>query len=279
MSEQEYKHNTESAVDELFRSGLEDWPDFDCREEELRDYLRARVQDEGESLDGGELRLAWACATGLSEAVQVFEDRYLRKARLALKRLQLREEERDEVLSKVRERLLLSKPGEQARLLQYAGLGTLEGLVVVSCTREALSLLRKRKDLHLTENSPRLVDSKDPQGVLLKAELTKEMRASFEVAVGSLTPRQRNLLRLSLVDKLSIDEIGLMHRVHRATAARWLAEARDQLTDRSREAVLSALEIDSDELAGVIELVESQLSLSLPRLLQSAPETSKSLDT
>ena len=40
-------------------------------------------------------------------------------------------------------------------------------------------------------------------------------------AFAALESRERNLLRYALGDGLSVDAIGTLYRVHRATAARW----------------------------------------------------------
>lgn len=271
MSTEQDNHRFETTVDGLVDQGRLRWAELECDEEGLRTFIGERLQEDA-VLDGAELRLAWACCTGSSAAIKIFEGHYLAKARLALQKLHLQEEQVEDVLAKVTERLLVGPHGENARLLGYAGLGRLEGLVIVSATREALSVLRKRGESQLDDHSPRLAASGDPQRELLKSELTKEMRSSFELAARSLTPRERNLLRLHFVDRLSIDEIGAMHRVHRATAARWLAGARDELTRRSRDAATSALALEGVEIGEVLDLIESRLSLSLSRVLRTTAE-------
>jgi hypothetical protein len=43
--------------------------------------------------------------------------------------------------------------------------------------------------------------------------------------VRTLSRRDRNLLRYQYFDHLTVDDIGALHRVHRATAARGVARA------------------------------------------------------
>jgi len=47
-------------------------------------------------------------------------------------------------------------------------------------------------------------------------------------------PRERNLLRYQVLDRLGIDHIGALHGVHRVTAARWIAHARRALIEGVR---------------------------------------------
>ncbi|MFC1610733.1 transcriptional regulator, partial [Myxococcota bacterium] len=83
----------------------------------------------------------------------------------------------------------------------------------------------------------------------------------------SLSAKDRNLLRQSLLDGLSIDQLGAIYRVHRATAARWLAGARERVLKETLSALRQRLKIDEAEFKSLINLVRSQLDLSLARLL------------
>ena len=96
----------------------------------------------------------------------------------------------------------------------------------------------------------------------------EDFKAAFEEAFASLDAKSRNLLRQSLLDNLSIDQLGAIYRVHRATAARWLASARDQVLEETRSVLRRRLQIDEREFMSLMNLVRSQLDLSLARLLE-----------
>ena len=89
------------------------------------------------------------------------------------------------------------------------------------------------------------------------------MRAALE----ALDDRQRALLRYSLVDGWTVDQIGELYKVHRATAARWVAAARDALGDLIRTEVAKRLAIDELEVDSLIALVRSRIDVSLERVL------------
>jgi RNA polymerase sigma-70 factor, ECF subfamily len=94
-------------------------------------------------------------------------------------------------------------------------------------------------------------------------------------AIGELPSRERNVLRMHLVGRCNIDQIGTIYSVHRATVARWLWVTRQNLFDSVR-AQLRAQEPDlTDEgFDSVAGMVQSQLDLSLKS--SSAPSVESS---
>ncbi len=90
--------------------------------------------------------------------------------------------------------------------------------------------------------------------------------------MASLTPRQRNLLRHQLVDHLSIDEIGALYQVHRATAARWLEAARQAVVEQIKLAMMARLRIHGEEYESILRLIHSAVDLSISRHLEVRSE-------
>jgi RNA polymerase sigma-70 factor (ECF subfamily) len=85
--------------------------------------------------------------------------------------------------------------------------------------------------------------------------------------LGRLSDRQRTILRQQLLDGLSIDEIGALYRIHRATAARWLEQARQQVLENTRALLLERLQVRPQELDSIIRLIRSRLEVSLRQLV------------
>ena len=69
----------------------------------------------------------------------------------------------------------------------------------------------------------------DPELLHLKQHYREAFRAAFASAMTSLSSEERVLLRQHFIDGLNIDEIAALHHIHRATAARWLAQARETI--------------------------------------------------
>ena len=98
------------------------------------------------------------------------------------------------------------------------------------------------------------------------ATATSFVRA-LTAAVEQLSERDRSVLRCHLVERMSIDRIGEVYSVHRATAARWLASIRERLFERTRENLTARLEIGTSEYDSIMRLIQSQLHVSLgPKL-------------
>jgi RNA polymerase sigma-70 factor (ECF subfamily) len=85
--------------------------------------------------------------------------------------------------------------------------------------------------------------------------------------MAALAPRQRLLLKQHVLDDLTIDEIGPLLKVHRATAARWLDQARSDLARATELALQRRLGVSTTEVKSALRLIVSQLDVSLRRLL------------
>jgi RNA polymerase sigma-70 factor (ECF subfamily) len=103
----------------------------------------------------------------------------------------------------------------------------------------------------------------------LKERYRGDLREAFGAAIAALEPRDRTLLRQHYVDGLSLEALAALHGVHRATCARWLASARDDIMSGLRKRLRAALGLEQREIESAIELVRSQLDLSLSRHLRS----------
>jgi RNA polymerase sigma-70 factor (ECF subfamily) len=261
-----------AAIDHAARA----WPQIDTSPADVAAALgrRAAADDPLAAISddaAAELHLAIACARGDAAAIRGFEDRYMDAVPAALASMRLPPSTVDEVRQEVRRKLLVADDeATGARILDYAGAGTLRGLVGVVAARTALSLLRK-KDL-AAPAADELLDladaAPDPAVQLLKARYRAAFRAAFEAAVAALEARDRNLLRLHYLGGVTLDQLASMYNVHRATAVRWLADVRRRVLAATRKA-LADDGVEASHLGGMMALIESQLDLSVHRLLAS----------
>jgi RNA polymerase sigma-70 factor (ECF subfamily) len=100
----------------------------------------------------------------------------------------------------------------------------------------------------------------------MRARYAPQVRSSFAHAMTELTPRQRNVLRQYHIDGLTIDQLAVLYKINRATAARWVAGARLALVTATRDRLVAELALEPHEVDSVIRLVRSQLSLSVREL-------------
>lgn len=256
------------------------WPGVAVVGDELARFATARLASlAGESpeqdlhvIDANELYIAVACARGDRAAMVQFRSYYFDPVMPALRRRGLGSTQLDEVWQGVCDRLLVHDGDEPARILRYAGGGKLRGLVRVVATRIALTWLqRERRYTSAEEWLDRLPASHaDPELHAIKRQHRTELKEELEAAIANLSARDRMLLRLHLVERLGIDAIAGLCRVHRATAARSIVRAKETLAAHVRTRLIARWRITEADLPTLQALVDSQIDLSLPRLLAAA---------
>lgn len=135
--------------------------------------------------------------------------------------------------------------------------------------RIALGLLKKRQPAQPGDEV--LADiaaaGSDPELAHIKSLYRQEFKGAFQNALNSLTPRERNMLRMVLLDGLSITDLGAFYRVHRSTASRQLAAAREKLMDETRQELRAVLDLSPEQFYSLLQTIRSHLDLSLENIL------------
>jgi RNA polymerase sigma-70 factor (ECF subfamily) len=246
---------------DLYAQGRAAWPKLDVSQP----AFDAALAERGDITHGDELYLAIACAAGETAAIQAFEARYFTCIAPVTRRLALGDDDAREVEQTLRQRLFVAHDGAP-KILAYAGRGQLAGLVQIAATRVALNLVRGRR--RIVDEPIAEVPTAANDTIYAKAEYREHVRQAIEGAAAALDARDRTVLRMHLVDRASIDDIATVYRVHRATAARWVTAAREALVATTRDRFLEAAQLAPDDSDGLASFVESQLTLSLDRILR-----------
>jgi len=263
-----------AAAARIAAAGREAWPQIVLDESVIGARLAARLHDDPEAkleeLHDKDLFLAFALAEGNNDALKVFEAELVPQIDVALRRLRLAGGTADEVKQALRFDLLVD---ERKRIGDYAGRGELAAWLRVSATRKALKLIRKvdreeTLDEILLDHWPNATPG--PERKHLRTQYTGELKKAIREAFGALEVRQRNLLRQHILDELTIDDLARLYRVHRATCARWLADARADLGKHTRKKLVGALGIQQkDEMDSMLRFLDSDIELSISRILMS----------
>lgn len=248
------------------------FPGLACDADAVAHHLAGR--EASTSPEGvAEIALALGCAAGDATALSLFEAHYLDVVPLALARMKLGPDRVDEIRQLVRQKLLVAESEKPPKVVGYAGEGRLRGLVQVVSVRTAVSALRKEGRMVGDDDLARHPDpERDPELAYLKAHYRAAFAEAFEASVRALSSRDRNLLRLQLEGGLTVEELGRVYGVHRATATRWLTRLRADLLKDTRKRLGAKLDAPDTELDSVIRLVQSRLDLSLHRMLQTVTE-------
>ncbi|WAS97261.1 sigma-70 family RNA polymerase sigma factor [Nannocystis punicea] len=268
-----------AALDRAATRGAGAWPGLEVAPATFRAYLAGRLPGEGDGVAALEamaiedLYLACACVQGDRRAIAAFTDRFVRVSVTAASRSRRDGPAADDMVQLVLEKLLAPRGSLPPRLAEFSGQGGLRAWVRVTVVRAGIDLERTQARRIVAdtgepaENLEELATTTDPELDYLKRHYRDEFRQAFAAALADLDPRSRNALRHHLVDRLSIDQIGALHGVHRATAARWISRSREELLAGTREQLRRRLQLSEGEYASIMRLIDSMLEVSVQRLL------------
>lgn len=267
----------ERALRGVLARGREEHPGVVVPDSEFAAHL-GRHLDQGSdplaalaALHAGDAYLACACARKDAAALAAFDRRFRKVVAEAVARMVDRDPDFvEDVRQALREKLFVGVRGSPPKVLDYSGSGPLDAWLRSAAVRTALNLREGKAreepmDDALADKLPESSD--DPELKALKSRCRQELKSAFRAALAQLTAQEREVLRLNLVDGRSIDGIAEHFGTHRSTAARWLAQAKQRVTDVTREELAARLDWNKSELRSVARLVQSQLDLSIQRYL------------
>jgi RNA polymerase sigma-70 factor, ECF subfamily len=218
-----------------------------------------------------DLLIAAGCACGDSAAIAQLNGTLAAAVRPALARLGLTKSDDDEIIQRVRVALLVPSESGSIGIAGYSGRGELRAYVRSVAVKLALKRMEREvapsseNDIDALEMMPDAADT--PAMRALKERCRGDLRTAFAVAFAEIEPTERTLLRQHYLDGLTIDALGRLHGVHRATTARWVESARENVLRGVLRYLRQALGLSEEDLGNVLELVRSQLDLSLSRHL------------
>jgi RNA polymerase sigma-70 factor (ECF subfamily) len=254
------------------------WPAIANHDEPFVDAIALRVEGEPDlaaalaRLMLAEIYLVVACLAGDPDAHAALERLVRAESERAAARLPHGPTSEDLVQELMVKLLVASPAGGEPKLRAFVGHGALHSWLRVAATRTAISMNRRRSPVQEEDDAlATMADDADDQTLaFIKSAYRAEFKRAFAEALVELPRRARTLLRLQVVDQLTFEEIASIYQVSRATAARWLADARGKLVAATHSRLRASLAIGDDELAELGRLAASNLYATLPRLLRDA---------
>ncbi len=253
------------------------WPGLAVDADALARYVAARARGPGPGglpplAHAADMCLAFACAHRVPGAVEAFHAAYDRVIARVLSRRRAQADVADDAAQTVHERLLVAPPGALPKIAEYAGAGALKSWVSTTAATTVLMMHRaaaRRREDGEAQEGPGAPVAATPQPDLayMKARYKSELEEAIVAALAGLGDRERTLLRLHLGEHVSIDRIGAMYNVDRSTAARWLTAARASLIAAARGEAQGRLRLGESECDSIAALVQSELHVSIARLL------------
>lgn len=208
----------------------------------------------------GDLYLAAACEAGDPRALLRFDELLVALQPLAERVVM---NAGDEVVQQARVRLVVG----EGRLADYGGRSDLTHWLKATVLNIALSLRRGQHEaFSLDDPDLGILELRDvaefPDESLSREQARRLLRDALGRAMAKLTRTSRSLLRQHYLDAVTLDALARYHGVHRATIARWIAEA--------KEALLGHLEAElHGHLDSLLGQVRSRATLGLRSLLAS----------
>jgi RNA polymerase sigma-70 factor, ECF subfamily len=253
------------------------WPNFAVSEREFAGYVAARSPDAvlPPLAHAADLLLACACARAVTSAIAAFQREYGPVMDRVLLHRRAAAPLADDVRQIVHQRLLMgdATKGSPAKIGDYRGTGPLRSWVASATAKTLLTLLRtsnRRRELADDSERAALGVQLDPELEYLKQHYKSEVEEAIVYALERLGDRERTLLRLYLGERSSIDVLGALYGVNRATAARWISAARRSLMSGARERLQARLRLSESECDSLVALVNSRLHVSIVRRLSEA---------
>lgn len=264
-----------TALETALDAARAEWPTVAVEPVRFAEYLATRLSAPVEpgapfgNLAVTDLYLACGCTLLDPKALAACDELLRREATVAADVARMHASVRDEALQIVRTTVFVPRGERTAAIHDYAGRGSLRGWFRVMLSRELVRLARaQNRGVELEDELAAADYDDDPVLAELKARYRSELADAFRQSLAELIPRDRTLLRYQMIDGLTIDEIGSIYRVHRATAARWMVGIRDKLVEETRGRLAAKLGVDTQEAASIVRLVQSQLDVSVIRHLE-----------
>lgn len=223
-----------------------------------------------DSLRAADLWLAFHAGLGVAPAVAALDATCFSDLANILRARRAQPAQAEEVVQRLRHRLLVAEPGQRTRILTYRGRGELRAWVRVAAVRAWLNM---KRETPLGSDGPSVEDAlvteatSDLELEILKGKYRDLFRRVFLEAVDALAPGTRLLLKLHYLDRLSMEEVGKVLGVHRLTVLRRLERARHELSEGTKERLEAELRLAPPEVESLLRLIQSRLDVSLQNAL------------
>jgi RNA polymerase sigma-70 factor (ECF subfamily) len=213
--------------------------------------------------------LVAACLAGRRGAALALERDYISKLAGRVRKVCRNSDLADDALQILREKVLLPP---EPKLASYENRGHLAAWLTIVAVRTALDVARRTQHgtLRMTPLDDDLVaHALSPESQCSTREFDLALRQAMRDAVRRLPDKQRFALKMQVVAGWSIDQIGRALSTHRATAARWLVDARTRMEQDVRSSLVQGLGLRAAEVDAALGAMRSRLDVRVSQFFQS----------
>ncbi len=213
-----------------------------------------------------DLYLACACAHGIKGAISSFSARFRPLIVTIARRFDESPAFADEVQQHMNETLFVATEGHERKIGQYTGDGPLTGFVGTSARRTAMRMAASASRFQGEDALARQFSAvHDQETEMLKAHYGDLFNGAISIALRKLAPRDRLILRLNLIERVSTTKLATTYGVSQPTVSRWIQRAADQIFSTVKEMLCDELKIDTNDLHSLLALVRSQIDFTLSK--------------
>ncbi|MBM7112629.1 sigma-70 family RNA polymerase sigma factor [Archangium primigenium] len=213
------------------------------------------------------LTCAW-CRTGDATALKVLEEVYLARVPEQLRHLNLSDEQRAELLQRLRVHLLMGTP---PRLCMYKGEGSLTSWLYVIAVRMAYKILETGRELPddvLEILAARPAPGPSPEQALIREKFRPEFLKALREVFDALPAEDRLLLRLSFERGMSTPALAKVFGKHQTTVWRALQRVYGEVFEQVKALLQRRLGLSSDSFESLLLSLRSQMDMRLSQVLR-----------
>jgi RNA polymerase sigma-70 factor (ECF subfamily) len=208
--------------------------------------------------------LACACGHGEPTALQCFHERYFHVVAAAVRSFDASPQFADEIYQRLSESLFVSGPGVEAKIQRYKGQGPLAGFVRTAARRIGMRVSAAAARFQGEEALAQEFSlASEVETTLHKLQCRDVINRALCIALRQLSRRERLILRMNLVEKVSTTRVAAMYKVSQPTVSRWIQRSARTIYDTVKELVCDELDIETRELDSLLSLVRSQIEITI----------------
>lgn len=260
-----------------FEIGKQAWPTLSLTLESFAEFLSERFGGLAEVRKDliEDLFLACACSRDEPGALRRFRERFLPVVNQTVRRFDESSAFTEEVFQRLSADLFVGPASGQGKITRYSGQGVLAGFIGTAAKRIALrmaaSSARFQGEAELVHE---FAQFNDQETMLLKVHYRETFNEALSIAVRQLPRRDRLILRMNLIERVSTTRIAAMYKVSQPTVSRWIQRSAREIFLTVKDLICDQLELDTRELESLLFLVRSQIEITISHADgNSAPPT------
>lgn len=255
------RSDPDPLVDELRAT----WPATAWTEARVTPHRDRLGDDPATAAHRDDLLWAWACLEADPAALAALDAGPLRAAATHLRAMGFADAAIEDAVARARERLALGGSGP-AGLSGFRGRGPLAGYVRTAVVRVAIDDARREPPPAADIADLVTAPNPDPELEYMRTLYADQLVQAVREAWQRLAAHDRFLLSLQLHDAMSVDQLALVYKVHRATAARRAASARAALIATTRDCLRTRLGIADATLDSILRILTTSVQLAVEDL-------------